>query len=70
MSLLRVKCPACGWVQNTKSRTYVQCFRCGHRYRVFPRRRRSRVVGTYSPEEARRRRMWGSSLAWRYVMGG
>jgi ribosomal protein S27E len=69
MRLLRVKCPKCGWVQSTRSRTSVQCFKCGYRYAIFPRGKKSRVVGSIDTDRENRRRMWGSHLAWRYVMG-
>ena len=60
-----VRCPACGWEQRTRSRTYVRCFRCGHSYKIFPRRRRSRIV-----EKRPERKFMGYKLAWNYIMGG
>jgi rubredoxin len=63
------KCPVCGWTQKTQARKRVECFRCGYIYTLKPKRKLSRIAGYSDTELARRRRMWGSHLAWRYVMG-
>ena len=61
------QCPKCGWVQKTKATRKVRCHRCLYNYTLIPRKRRSRIVGYDDAEAARRRRMWGSSMAWDYV---
>jgi len=44
MLVIRVRCPKCGFEQNTKSLKMVRCFRCNKSYAVFPKRMHSRVV--------------------------
>jgi Zn ribbon nucleic-acid-binding protein len=63
------KCPNCGWTQKIRARKKIECFRCGYTYAPKPKRRRRRMMGHSDTNTARRRRMWGSSLAWGYVMG-
>jgi ribosomal protein S27E len=43
--ILRVKCPKCGFEQNTRSIKQVKCMQCLHSYSLFPRKKRSRVIG-------------------------
>ena len=66
---LWVRCPACGWEQATRAKEYVRCHRCGHAFKLRPRKGRSRIVGSYEEGLSRRKRMWGSSLAWDYFYG-
>jgi len=43
--IIRVKCPHCGWEQNTRSLKTVKCLRCGRSYSVYRKRGFSRIVG-------------------------
>ena len=42
--IIRVRCPFCNSQRNTSSILNVRCFHCGHFFKVFRRRGRSRVV--------------------------
>jgi hypothetical protein len=42
--VIRVRCPNCGFEQNSRSIKRVRCIRCGKSYAVFPKRKHSRVV--------------------------
>jgi len=64
-----VKCPNCGWTQVTRARKTVTCHRCDYVYTVNPKRRLSRFAGYADEDDSHRRRMWGSHLAWDYVVG-
>ena len=43
--IIKVKCPFCGFEQNTTSLKTVKCLKCESRYQVFCKKKRSRVVG-------------------------
>jgi hypothetical protein len=40
----RVKCPKCGWIQLTRARHVVRCYRCNHLYAIRPKKKPSRIV--------------------------
>lgn len=40
-----VRCPFCGFKQKSMAKKIVMCFKCNRRYKVFPERSRSRIVG-------------------------
>jgi hypothetical protein len=42
--ILTVRCPFCGFSQETTTVNRVLCLACGRRYRVFPHGKRSRIV--------------------------
>jgi len=42
--ILKVKCPYCGWIQNTTTVYRVKCIKCERKYRVFPKNRPSNIV--------------------------
>jgi hypothetical protein len=62
------KCPYCGWVQKVDGPGWVECRSCFGLYRFRPRKRKLRLKKYSDSEDERRRRMWGSYLAWRYVI--
>ena len=66
---IRVKCPNCGWTQVTRAIKKVTCHRCDYVYTIKPKRRFRRVAGYVDEDDRYRRRMWGSHLAWDYVVG-
>lgn len=44
MVLVRVKCPKCGWEQNTSSVRRIKCFKCNRSFEVYPLEGKSRIV--------------------------
>lgn len=56
--LLKVKCPYCGWERGTHSVNHVVCFKCEKGYALYPKKKKSRVVGILkgSPADLRGKR--------------
>jgi len=42
--LLRVRCPRCGFEQNTTTIKTVRCMNCNHSYQVYVKGKTSRIV--------------------------
>lgn len=63
------KCPHCGWVQKVDGPGWVECRSCFRLYRVRRKKLKLRLKDGSDSEGERRKRMWGSHLAWGYVMG-
>jgi hypothetical protein len=64
------KCPYCGWVQKVDGPGWVECRSCFKLYKARRSELKLRIMEGSGTEDERRKRMWGSHLAWGYVMEG